>query len=92
MSRIVYEISSNELLKSRTGFLNTLAPNGDTISNWYSDRFSNKNPNRKDAPYFVKWRFPENAKGKLCTKGNIAKKLIIKILSLNLILNLTVLL
>ena len=75
MSRIVYEISSNELLKSRTGFLNTLAPNGDTISNWYSDRFSNKNPNRKDAPYFVKWRFPENAKGKLCTKGNIAKKI-----------------
>ena len=33
MSRIVYEISSNELLKSRTGFLNTLAPNGDMSSN-----------------------------------------------------------
>ena len=62
-SRIVNEFSVNSLIENRTGFLNSLSPNGDTSSNWYSDKFSNKNPNRKDAPYYVKWRLPKSAEG-----------------------------
>ena len=72
-SRIVNEFSVNSLMENRTGFLNSLAPKGDTSSNWYSDKFSDKNPNRKKAPYFVKWRLPQSAEGgELCSEGNIA--------------------
>ena len=92
MSRIVYEISSNELLKSRTGFLNTLAPNGDTISNWYSNRFSNKTQIEKMHLILLSGVFQKMQKVNYVLRAISQKKLIIKILSLNLILNLTVLL
>ena len=36
--------------------------------------FSYDNPNRPEAPYFIKWRLPKSAvSGELCSSGNIAK-------------------
>ena len=73
-SRIVNKFNSENVISNRTGFLNANAPSGDTYSNWYSDKFSNDNPIRPEAPYFIKWRLPKSAvSGELCSSGNIAK-------------------
>ena len=77
-SRIVNQFNSENLINSRTGFVNALADKGDTVSNWYNIKSSHPiykhNPIREQAPYFSKWRFPKSSSlGKLCTEGNIAK-------------------